>query len=152
MAQFSKDVLFVVHVPSQGAARQASRAKTVRRAGAAERRGCTARYFFRPLCPKAPRPLLLTHPLTDEQKDRAEARKQAEEAGEVVDEKAVFDSNCITPGTAFMAKVSAHLRYFIRKKQGEDPIWRRLHIVFSGHEVGGSAHLGVLEHAFSKLG
>ena len=32
-------------------------------------------------------------------------------------------------------QVSAHLRYFIRKKQQEDPVWRRLHIVFSGHEV-----------------
>jgi hypothetical protein len=53
----------------------------------------------------------------------------------VVDASAVFDSNCITPGTEFMARVSAHLRYFIRKKQHEDPIWRRLHVVFSGHEV-----------------
>ena len=54
---------------------------------------------------------------------------------QVVDASAVFDSNCITPGTEFMARVSAHLRYFIRKKQHEDPIWRRLHVVFSGHEV-----------------
>lgn len=31
--------------------------------------------------------------------------------GEVVDDTAVFDSNCITPGTEFMAKVSRHLRW-----------------------------------------
>ena len=31
--------------------------------------------------------------------------------------------------------MSEHLRYFIRKKQSEDPIWRRLTVIFSGHEV-----------------
>ena len=48
----------------------------------------------------------------------------------------VFDSNCITPGTKFMAEVSKHLKYFIRKKIREDTMWQRLHVIFSGHEVG----------------
>ena len=34
--------------------------------------------------------------------DRELARTLAEQKGDVVDETAVFDSNCITPGTAFM--------------------------------------------------
>jgi hypothetical protein len=47
----------------------------------------------------------------------------------------VFDSNCITPGTEFMAEISKHLRYFIRKKIREDTMWQRLHVILSGHEV-----------------
>ncbi|CAM9427673.1 unnamed protein product, partial [Laminaria digitata] len=44
-------------------------------------------------------------------KDMQEAKLLAESKGEVVDDTAVFDSNCITPGTEFMAKVSRHLRW-----------------------------------------
>ena len=46
-----------------------------------------------------------------------------------------FDSNCITPGTAFMARLGAHLRFFIRKKMAEDPVWQRPRVVFSGERV-----------------
>lgn len=31
-----------------------------------------------------------------------------------------FDSNCITPGTAFMGRLNEHLRFFVRKKMAED--------------------------------
>ena len=51
--------------------------------------------------------------------------------GEVVNADS-FDSNCITPGTPFMARLGAHLRYFVRKKIAEDPAWQRPHIIFSG--------------------
>ena len=50
---------------------------------------------------------------------------------------AVFDSNCITPGTEFMARVFDCIKYFIRKKIKEDPLWRNLKVVFSGHEIPG---------------
>ena len=43
-----------------------------------------------------------------------------------------FDSNCITPGTPFMARLGVHLRYFVRMKIAEDPAWQRPHIIFSG--------------------
>ena len=43
-----------------------------------------------------------------------------------------FDSNCITPGTAFMARLGDHLRFFIRHKMASDPVWQRPRIVFSG--------------------
>ena len=63
-------------------------------------------------------------------KDLAEAAKDLpkDEEGKA----AVFDSNCITPGTEFLAKVSNMIRYFIRMKIREDPLWRNLTVIFSG--------------------
>jgi len=67
-------------------------------------------------------------------KDMTEATKDMphKESG------AVFDSNCITPGTEFMARVSDTIKYFIQKKLKEDPLWRNLKVIFSGHEVPGT--------------
>ena len=56
-------------------------------------------------------------------------------AGEAVNADDIFDSNCITPGTEFMAALSEHLRYFIRKKIKEDASWQKVKVIFSGHEV-----------------
>lgn len=47
----------------------------------------------------------------------------------------MFDSNCITPGTEFMAKLSEYLKYFIRKKIKEDSAWKKVKVILSGHEV-----------------
>ena len=60
------------------------------------------------------------------------AAKQAREGVDADKSKATFDSNCITPGTPFMARLAAHLRYFFRKKISEDPAWQRPLVVFSG--------------------
>ena len=48
-----------------------------------------------------------------------------------------FDSNCITPGTEFLLRISDCIRYFIRKKIKEDPLWRNLSVIFSGPELPG---------------
>jgi hypothetical protein len=50
-----------------------------------------------------------------------------------------FDSNCITPGTAFMARLGAHLRFFVRKKMAEDPVWQQPRVIFSGEDPGREA-------------
>lgn len=55
--------------------------------------------------------------------------------GETVQEDA-FDSNVITPGTEFMARLGKHLRFFIRRKVAEDPLWQKPTIVFSGVHGG----------------
>ena len=47
-----------------------------------------------------------------------------------------FDSNCITPGTDFMARLHEHLKYFINKKLSSDPTWQKVEIILSGHDVG----------------
>lgn len=59
--------------------------------------------------------------------------------------KEIFDSNCITPGTEFMTRLSKHLKYFIRRKIKDDPMWQNLTIIFSGHEVPGEGEHKIVE-------
>ena len=77
-------------------------------------------------------------------KDMAEATKDMDvkERGSA----SMFDSNCITPGTEFMARVSDTIKYLIRKKLKEDPLWRNLNIIFSGHEVPGEGEHKIMSH------
>ncbi len=72
-----------------------------------------------------------------------QARAEAIRKGEAISPDS-FDSNCITPGTPFMARLGAHLRYFVRKKIAEDPAWQRPHVIFSGAFV----HLTLSEVPF----
>ena len=78
--------------------------------------------------------------------DRMEGIVKAQQRGEVVNEADLFDSNCITPGTEFMEVVGRHLRWFIRKKIKEDPLWRNLEIVFSGHDVPGEGEHKIMQY------
>jgi 5'-3' exoribonuclease 1 len=78
-------------------------------------------------------------------KDMAEATKDIKiEPGQT--SKAVFDSNCITPGTEFLAKVSVTIQYFIRKKIKEDPLWKGLSVIFSGHDIPGEGEHKIMQH------
>ncbi|TYZ64034.1 hypothetical protein PybrP1_011892 [[Pythium] brassicae (nom. inval.)] len=56
-----------------------------------------------------------------------------------------FDSNCITPGTEFLAHLSRHLVYFVRQKMALDPLWARLEVFFSGSEVPGEGEHKIVE-------
>jgi 5'-3' exoribonuclease 1 len=56
-----------------------------------------------------------------------------------------FDSNCITPGTEFLSKLSQHLVYFVRQKMKNDPLWARLEVFFSGAEVPGEGEHKIVE-------
>jgi 5'-3' exoribonuclease 1 len=57
-----------------------------------------------------------------------------------------FDSNCITPGTEFMTRLTQHLKYFINKKISEDVDWQGVEIVLSGHEVPGEGEHKIMEY------
>ena len=70
--------------------------------------------------------------------ERISNMEKLREKGIEVDEDAAFDSNCITPGTEFMENVGKHLRWYLRKKMKEDPLWKTLEVVFSGHNVPGN--------------
>jgi 5'-3' exoribonuclease 1 len=77
-------------------------------------------------------------------KDLAEATKDLPK-----DEKGktnVFDSNCITPGTEFLEKVSNVIQYFVQKKIKEDPLWHNLTVIFSGHDIPGEGEHKIMQH------
>eukprot|EP00569_Conticribra_weissflogii_P007667 CAMPEP_0171333012 /NCGR_PEP_ID=MMETSP0878-20121228/3752_1 /TAXON_ID=67004 /ORGANISM="Thalassiosira weissflogii, Strain CCMP1336" /LENGTH=1566 /DNA_ID=CAMNT_0011833895 /DNA_START=148 /DNA_END=4848 /DNA_ORIENTATION=+ len=86
-------------------------------------------------------------------KDLAEATKSKRivpvdgaDVGAVDPYSGAFDSNCITPGTEFLLRISECIRYFIRKKIKEDPLWRNLNVIFSGPEVPGEGEHKIMQH------
>ncbi|KAK9767449.1 exonuclease II Exo2 [Basidiobolus ranarum] len=79
-------------------------------------------------------------------KDAAAARLKAEKKGEELPAEDPFDSNCITPGTPFMASLTRHLKYFVNKKVTEDANWRGIKVILSGHEVPGEGEHKIMEY------
>ncbi|KIE00565.1 exonuclease Kem1, partial [Metarhizium majus ARSEF 297] len=78
--------------------------------------------------------------------DAEKAREKAIKEGVEMPKEEPFDSNCITPGTEFMAKLSQQLRYFVNKKVSEDADWQGCEIVLSGHEVPGEGEHKIMEY------
>lgn len=72
--------------------------------------------------------------------------KKAIEEGAVIPKEDPFDSNCITPGTEFMAKLTNNLKYFIHKKITEDNNWANVEIILSGHEVPGEGEHKIMDY------
>ncbi|PRT54494.1 5'-3' exoribonuclease 1 [Wickerhamiella sorbophila] len=69
--------------------------------------------------------------------DQETARRKAIESGVELPKEDPFDTNAITPGTEFMAKLTVQLKYFIHRKVTEDADWQDIRVVLSGHEVPG---------------
>ena len=78
--------------------------------------------------------------------DAEKAREKAIKEGVEMPKEDPFDSNCITPGTGFMAKLTLQLKYFISKKVSEDVDWQGVEIVLSGHEVPGEGEHKIMEY------
>lgn len=78
--------------------------------------------------------------------DAEVAREKAIAQGTEMPKEDPFDSNCITPGTEFMARLSHQLKYFINKKVSEDTDWQGVDIVLSGHEVPGEGEHKIMEY------
>ncbi|KAB2578160.1 5'-3' exoribonuclease 1 [Lasiodiplodia theobromae] len=78
--------------------------------------------------------------------DAETAREKAIREGVEMPKEPAFDSNCITPGTEFMARLTQHLKYFINKKVSEDVDWQGVEVVLSGHEVPGEGEHKIMEY------
>lgn len=78
--------------------------------------------------------------------DAEMAKEKAIREGIEMPKEEAFDSNCITPGTKFMARLTQQLKYFINKKISEDTDWQGVDIVLSGHEVPGEGEHKVMEY------
>lgn len=78
--------------------------------------------------------------------DAEKARDKAIREGVEMPTESAFDSNCITPGTEFMARLTQQLKYFISKKVSEDADWQNVEVVLSGHEVPGEGEHKVMEY------
>ncbi|XP_057341540.1 5'-3' exoribonuclease 1 isoform X1 [Microplitis mediator] len=73
-----------------------------------------------------------------------EARARAK--GEKIPEESRFDSNCITPGTLFMAKLTQQLKYFVTYKISTDKLWQKCKIILSGPEVPGEGEHKIMDY------
>ncbi|KIW98615.1 uncharacterized protein Z519_00276 [Cladophialophora bantiana CBS 173.52] len=78
--------------------------------------------------------------------DAEKAREKAIKEGVELPKEDPFDSNCITPGTEFMARLTKQLKYFISKKVSEDVDWQGVEVVLSGHEVPGEGEHKIMEY------
>jgi 5'-3' exoribonuclease 1 len=78
--------------------------------------------------------------------DAENAKEKAIQQGMEMPKEDAFDSNCITPGTEFMQKLTKQLKYFINKKISEDTDWQGIEIVLSGHEVPGEGEHKIMEY------
>ncbi|KAJ1986998.1 exonuclease II Exo2 [Dimargaris cristalligena] len=71
--------------------------------------------------------------------------QKAVNEGVVSGKSDIFDSNCITPGTVFMEKLTVFLKYFLAQKVSEDREWQNVQVILSGHEVPGEGEHKIME-------
>jgi len=71
--------------------------------------------------------------------------QKALEKGETLPTEKRFDSNCITPGTAFMTRLHTALQYFITKKVSTDRLWQKVKVILSGHETPGEGEHKIMD-------
>ena len=56
-----------------------------------------------------------------------------------------FDPNVITPGTDFMDRLDKHLQWFVENMITTDPLWSKLHVVYSSHLTPGEGEHKIMD-------
>ncbi|KYN27760.1 5'-3' exoribonuclease 1 [Trachymyrmex cornetzi] len=79
-------------------------------------------------------------------KDAEVQEAKAKSKGIPIPKEKRFDSNCITPGTLFMAKLGEQLKCFVEHKVSTDDAWKKCKILFSGSEVPGEGEHKIMDY------
>ncbi|SCU85578.1 LAME_0D01904g1_1 [Lachancea meyersii CBS 8951] len=86
--------------------------------------------------------------------ERERAILEREDLGEIIDDsvrnKKTWDTNAITPGTPFMDKLAAALRYWTSFKLATDPGWKNLQVIISDATVPGEGEHKIMNFIRSQ--
>lgn len=73
-------------------------------------------------------------------------RRLAEDPMYVAVDSEPFDSNCISPGTAFMQKLTEGLNYYVNDRISTNSQWSSIQVVLSGAEAPGEGEHKIMEY------
>lgn len=79
-------------------------------------------------------------------KEAIEKETRAKQMGETLPSDPRFDSNCITPGTEFMAKLHSYMIDFLSDKIQNCQEWGEVKIIYSGYDVPGEGEHKIMDY------